>query len=249
MKKVLMGVVTIALAGTLTACNNDNQEAQNQNETMNTRNVGFHGGNGGEQQGQQGEQMYEQERFQISLNPRGQSQYPNYRFNPARENGQQDGRQFNQQETQQNRGQQGNQEGQGGQAQQNNQNANLSEIQQEVVRLTNEERRNNGLSELKADGELTEVAQTKSEDMAEKGYFSHTSPTYGSPFDMMQEFGVDYQSAAENIASGQQSPEAVVDAWMNSPGHRKNILNGNLTHIGIGFDSDGNYWTQMFIQK
>ena len=80
-------------------------------------------------------------------------------------------------------------------------------------------------------------------------YFSHTSPTYGSPFDMMRDFGVSYKSAGENIAMGQTTAEQVVDAWMNSEGHRKNILNANYTHIGVGFSKGGNYWSQMFIQK
>jgi uncharacterized YkwD family protein len=122
----------------------------------------------------------------------------------------------------------------------------------QVVDLTNQERKKNGLGALKTDGELSNVAEMKSEDMKDKDYFSHTSPTYGSPFEMMQNFGVDYSSAAENIAVGQESPQSVVNAWMNSPGHRKNILNGQLTHIGVGIakdNSQGIYWTQMFISK
>lgn len=85
--------------------------------------------------------------------------------------------------------------------------------------------------------------------MQANNYFSHTSPTYGSPFDMMQQYGISYQSAGENIARGQSTPEEVVRAWMNSEGHRANILNGNYTHIGVGFEQNGNYWTQMFIRK
>ena len=85
--------------------------------------------------------------------------------------------------------------------------------------------------------------------MQTKGYFSHTSPTYGSPFDMMKKFGITYRSAGENIAMGQRTPEEVVKAWMNSEGHRKNILNSSFTHIGVGHVASGNYWTQMFIGK
>ncbi|MGA9289383.1 MAG: CAP domain-containing protein, partial [Anaerobacillus sp.] len=85
--------------------------------------------------------------------------------------------------------------------------------------------------------------------MQQKHYFSHTSPTYGSPFDMMRDFGVDFNTAGENIAQGQQTPEAVVDAWMKSEGHRKNIMNSSFTHIGVGLAQDGHYWTQMFIGK
>jgi uncharacterized YkwD family protein len=125
----------------------------------------------------------------------------------------------------------------------------ISETEQKVIELTNAERRKNGLSDLKADSALSNVAREKSKDMKAKNYFSHTSPTYGSPFDMMRDFGISYNTAGENIAMGQRSPEEVVQAWMNSEGHRKNILNGNFTHIGVGYVKDGNYWTQMFIGK
>lgn len=121
------------------------------------------------------------------------------------------------------------------------------DFQQQVIDLTNEAREKNGLKPLKNSNDVEEVAQVKSEDMSENDYFSHTSPTYGSPFDMLKEFGVDYSTAAENIAAGQQSPESVVDGWLNSSGHRKNIMNKNITHIGVGYAKDGNYWVQMFI--
>lgn len=124
-----------------------------------------------------------------------------------------------------------------------------SAFEQKVVDLTNEERAKNGLPALKTDATLSEVARIKSEDMKAKGYFSHTSPSYGSPFDMMKQFGVSYRSAGENIAMGQRSPEEVVQAWMNSEGHRANILNSSFTHIGVGYVENGNYWTQMFISK
>ena len=118
-----------------------------------------------------------------------------------------------------------------------------------VVELTNAERRKNGLRDLQVDNSLANVAQAKSNDMLSKNYFSHTSPTYGSPFDMMRSFGISYSYAGENIAKGQRSADEVVTAWMNSPGHRANILNGNYTHIGIGHTSSQDYWTQMFIGK
>ncbi|SFK59073.1 uncharacterized protein, YkwD family [Halobacillus dabanensis] len=123
------------------------------------------------------------------------------------------------------------------------------DFQQQVIDLTNEAREKNGLKPLKNSNDVEEVAQVKSEDMSQNDYFSHTSPTYGSPFDMLKEFGVDYSTAAENIAAGQQSPESVVDGWLNSSGHRKNIMNKNITHIGVGYAKDGNYWVQMFIAK
>jgi uncharacterized YkwD family protein len=125
----------------------------------------------------------------------------------------------------------------------------ISAYEQEVVRLTNIERVNNGLPELKTDSKLSEVAWYKSRDMVNVGYFDHQSPTYGSPFDMMSQFGVSYTAAAENIAYGYATPEAVVEGWMNSPGHRANILNETYTHIGVGHVSEGHYATQMFIRK
>lgn len=121
------------------------------------------------------------------------------------------------------------------------------EVQEQVVQLTNEAREEQGLQPLKLSKEVSEVAQDKSEDMAENEYFSHTSPTYGTPFDMLKEYNVDYRTAAENIAKGQKTPESVVDGWLNSSGHRKNIMNENMTEIGIGYSESGNYWTQMFI--
>ncbi len=120
---------------------------------------------------------------------------------------------------------------------------------QQVIDLTNAQRRQNGLSPLSADAKLNSVAQAKSADMQQNNYFSHSSPTYGSPFDMMRDQGVSYQSAGENIAKGQRTPQEVVQAWMNSEGHRKNILSSNFTHIGIGYDPNGHHWVQMFIEK
>ena len=86
--------------------------------------------------------------------------------------------------------------------------------------------------------------------MVNKNYFNHTSPTYGSPFDMMKQFGISYNTAGENIAMGQKTPSEVVTAWMNSEGHRKNILSSNFTQIGVGVAKNASgqlYWTQMFI--
>ncbi|AUD24843.1 serine protease [Bacillus cereus] len=125
----------------------------------------------------------------------------------------------------------------------------LSEFEQRVVELTNAERAKQGLPALKIDNELSKVARIKSEDMQKNNYFDHNSPTYGSPFDMMKKFGISYTSAGENIAQGQRTPEEVVQAWMNSAGHRANILNNGFTHIGVGYVESGNYWTQQFITK
>ncbi|WP_246203842.1 CAP domain-containing protein [Pallidibacillus pasinlerensis] len=127
--------------------------------------------------------------------------------------------------------------------------AGISEFVQKVIDLTNQQRKSNGLKPLTADPALSNVALKKSQDMEQNNYFSHTSPTYGSPFDMIRDFGIDYKSAGENIAQGQKTPEEVVKAWMNSEGHRANILNANFTHIGVGFEESGYHWTQMFIGK
>lgn len=129
---------------------------------------------------------------------------------------------------------------------------NVKGVEEEVLALVNQERSKAGLSPLKMDWELQRVARKKSEDMANKGYFSHQSPTYGSPFDMMKQFGISYSQAGENIASGQRTPKEVMTAWMNSSGHRANILKPEFTHIGVGMHkggSYGTYWTQMFITK
>ena len=120
-------------------------------------------------------------------------------------------------------------------------------FEQEVIRLVNEQRVQNGLNPLTENWELSRVARYKSQDMVDNRYFSHTSPTYGSPFQMIRNFGISFRSVGENIAYGQRTPQAVVTAWMNSSGHRANILNSSYTQIGVGYVADGNYWTQMFI--
>ncbi|OIK15780.1 sporulation protein [Bacillus sp. MUM 116] len=125
----------------------------------------------------------------------------------------------------------------------------LSAYEQKVVDLTNQERAKYGLPALKVDLTLSKMAHEKSRDMSANGYFSHTSPTYGSPFDMMKKYGITYNYAGENIAMGQKTPEEVVKAWMNSEGHRKNILNPNYNYIGVGYVADGSYWTQEFVGK
>ena len=125
----------------------------------------------------------------------------------------------------------------------------VTSYEQEVIRLVNDIRADHGLSALAYDWQLSRVARYKSQDMCDNGYFSHTSPVYGTPFQMIKSFGISYRSAGENIAKGQASPQAVVDAWMNSSGHRANILNASFTHIGVGYVANGRYWTQMFIGK
>lgn len=121
----------------------------------------------------------------------------------------------------------------------------------EIVKLVNAERSKAGLPALTKNSDLCRVARLKSEDMIARGYFAHTSPTYGSPFDMMESFGFRFTAAAENIAYGQRTPADVMRAWMNSPGHRSNILSANVSEIGVGVAANPSgvlYWTQMFIR-
>ena len=120
-----------------------------------------------------------------------------------------------------------------------------------MINLVNQERQKYGLKPLEVDYQLVKLARMKSQDMVDKNYFSHQSPTYGSPFDMMKNAGVRYRWAGENIA-GAGSVERAHTALMNSEGHRANILNANFTHIGIGIVKGGPYgmmFTQMFIGK
>ena len=125
----------------------------------------------------------------------------------------------------------------------------VNSMEKQVASLTNSERKAKGLSVLTLDNQLSKLARLKAEDMAKKGYFSHTSPTYGSAFDMMNKYGVSYRTAGENIAKGQKTAESVMNGWMNSSGHRANILSSAYTNIGVGYakDSRGNtYWVQIF---
>ena len=120
-----------------------------------------------------------------------------------------------------------------------------------ILKLLNQERSKAGVPALKLSDKLTNIAYTKAKDMADKNYFSHESPTYGSPFDMLKQFGVSYSYAGENIAAGQKTAEEVMNSWMNSSGHRQNILNKNYTELGVGFYRGGQYgteWVQLFIK-
>ena len=121
-----------------------------------------------------------------------------------------------------------------------------------VLNIVNAERSKNGLKALTLSSKLTAIATEKSKDMAVNHYFSHTSPTYGSPFQMLQSYGVSYRTAGENIAAGQRTPDEVMQSWLNSSGHRANILNPNYTELGVGYYKGGSYgvyWTQTFIGK
>lgn len=127
--------------------------------------------------------------------------------------------------------------------------AGQSSMTSQVVNLVNSERAAQGLMALQKDSRLAALAQQKAEDMAKNQYFSHTSPTYGSAFDMLKAAGYSYKTAGENIAMGQKSAASVMDGWMHSSGHRANILHTSYEKIGVGYavSADGMpYWVQIF---
>ena len=132
-----------------------------------------------------------------------------------------------------------------------NNGSSLTADEKEVFDLINAKRTAAGLSALKVDAELQNIARAKAEDMVKNNYFSHTSPTYGSPFDMMKSFGVSYKTAGENIA-GNSSNTGAVNAWMNSEGHKANILNSSFNYTGVAVVKSSKYgkiFVQMFIGK
>ena len=135
--------------------------------------------------------------------------------------------------------------------QQNMQTSTLNANEKEVFDLINKQRTNNGLQALKIDEEVQRVARIKAQDMVNNNYFSHNSPTYGSPFDMLKSFKISYKTAGENIA-GNSSNSGAVNAWMNSSGHKANILNSSFNYTGIGVVSSPKYgkmYVQMFIGR
>ncbi|GAA0182424.1 hypothetical protein SH2C18_48080 [Clostridium sediminicola] len=126
----------------------------------------------------------------------------------------------------------------------------ICRFENKVIKLVNCKRAKMDLKPLVRNYELAKIARLKSQDLVDNNYFSHRSPTYGSPFDMISNFGITYSIAGENIAFGQITPSEVMKAWMKSKGHRSNILNSSFTEIGVGVvvDEHGRYyWTQMFI--
>jgi len=123
--------------------------------------------------------------------------------------------------------------------------------EKEVFDLINNQRTQNGLSALKLDTETLRVARIKAQDMVDNNYFSHNSPTYGSPFQMLNSFKISYKTAGENIA-GNSSNSSAVTAWMNSSGHKANILNSSFNYTGIGVVKSSKYgkvYVQMFLGK
>jgi len=127
---------------------------------------------------------------------------------------------------------------------------NMSANEKIIFDLLNRARTNAGLPKLSADSKLFKVARLKAQDMVKNSYFSHTSPTYGSPFKMMKTYGVSYKVAGENIA-GNPSLQDAVTAWLNSPTHKQNILSNSYNYIGIGIEKSDTYGyviSTMFIR-
>lgn len=120
-----------------------------------------------------------------------------------------------------------------------------STFAKQVVTLVNKQRVKAGLKPVILSTKLSAVAKAKAIDLYTNKYFDHISPTYGSPFKMMRAFGISYNYAGENIARGQKTPLSVVTAWMNSPGHRANILNKHYKYIGMSYHKGE--WVQHFI--
>lgn len=134
---------------------------------------------------------------------------------------------------------------------QNTTSTSLSADELETFNLINQQRINNGLPALKIDEEVQRVARIKAQDMVDNNYFAHNSPTYGTPFNMLKNFGISYNTAGENIA-GNSNNNSAVTAWMNSSGHRANILNNSYNYTGIGIVTSPKYgkiYVQMFIGK
>lgn len=140
---------------------------------------------------------------------------------------------------------------QGNSANKSTTNSSISADEKEVLDLINNQRGENGLKPLEIDYEVQRVAKIKAQDMVDNNYFAHESPVYGTPFNMLNSFKISYKTAGENIA-GNSTNSGAVTAWMNSQGHRANILNQSFTYTGIGVVSSKKYgkiYVQMFIGK
>jgi len=128
--------------------------------------------------------------------------------------------------------------------------SNMSENEKVIFNLINNARVKAGISKLTTDDNVFKVARLKAQDMVKGSYFSHTSPTYGGPFQMLKTYGISYKVAGENIA-GNPSLEAAVNAWLNSETHKQNILSNSYNYIGIGVEKSETYGyiiTAMFIR-
>jgi len=124
-----------------------------------------------------------------------------------------------------------------------------TDFKQAVVDLVNAERAKAGVGALAVLPSVEEAAQVRASELIIS--FSHTRPNGTSCFTVLSELGVGYSASGENIAAGQKTPQAVMESWMNSSGHKANILNPDFTHIGVGYAEGGNYgtnWVQLFVR-
>ncbi|MEU8828186.1 CAP domain-containing protein [Streptomyces sp. NPDC048636] len=121
-----------------------------------------------------------------------------------------------------------------------------SSLQDQIVALVNKERAKVGCKSVNVDTKLTKAAQAHSEDMAKHNDMSHTGSDGSSPDDRIERAGYSWSAYGENVAYGYSSPESVMEGWMNSSGHRANILNCDFKEIGVGHAQPGHYWTQDF---
>ncbi|MEG1705617.1 MAG: CAP domain-containing protein [Clostridia bacterium] len=130
-------------------------------------------------------------------------------------------------------------------------NENVQDNASLIIKYINDKRKGNGIKPLIINSKLNEIAVLKSQEMIKKDYFSHTSPSYGTPFKMMKNFGITYKTAGENIA-GNTTMKKAVDSWMASETHKKNILSNAYNYIGAGAtisDKYGYIIDVMFIGK
>lgn len=123
----------------------------------------------------------------------------------------------------------------------------VTKEEQTLLDLVNKARADAGAGPLQFDAELMKVTKLKAKDMVDNNYFSHQSPSYGSPFDMMRQYGISFKSAGENIA-GNRTVEGAFKAWINSEGHKKNILNSGFNYTGIAVVDSPKYG-KMLVQQ
>lgn len=125
----------------------------------------------------------------------------------------------------------------------------MNSYEQQLLNLINEKRINHKLNPLKVDNRLNYLTRLKALDIGKYNYRSHTSKTYGTPFQMMKNYGVTYKVAGENLAGHFATAKEVVKAWENSPGHRKIMYDSRYTYFGAGYSKQENLWSAMFIKK
>lgn len=125
----------------------------------------------------------------------------------------------------------------------------IGSVRQQILDLVNAERKKAGLGSVSQESHLQSAAQKHAEDMSKRNYFEHNTPEGKTPTQQIKDAGYPLTgkwTTGQNIARGQKTAEQVMEDWMNSPGHKKNILNGSFEHLGVGYVSSGNYWVQDF---